>query len=155
MVARLGAGVSSYVAILSDLTLPIVPLIIFGVFSLLAALMVLFLPETRDQPLPDTLQDAVTFLKPENQYSCVVGSGRPTTTSVSETQPAPVGHQNGGPLAPGQAPEEEGNKQPIDLMMPAPMPFRIPISICDEDGILRDLAELDIPSHPDKLPETT
>ena len=54
MVARLGAGVASYVAILSDVTFPIVPLIIFGVFSLVAAAMVLFLPETCDQPLPGT-----------------------------------------------------------------------------------------------------
>lgn len=70
MVARMGAGVTGYVAILSDITLPIVPMIIFGVFSLVAGTMVVFLPETQDQPLPDTLQDAVIFLKPDKYPYC-------------------------------------------------------------------------------------
>lgn len=55
-IARFGSGVSSYIAILSDVTLPIVPMIIFSIFSLFAGVLVLFLPETRDRPLPDTLQ---------------------------------------------------------------------------------------------------
>uniref|UniRef100_A0A915K3F8 Major facilitator superfamily (MFS) profile domain-containing protein n=1 Tax=Romanomermis culicivorax TaxID=13658 RepID=A0A915K3F8_ROMCU len=70
MVARMGAGVTGYLAILSDITLPFVPMLIFGVFSLVAATMVIFLPETQDRPLPDTLQDAVVFLKP-NKYPVV------------------------------------------------------------------------------------
>lgn len=75
MVARMGAGVASYVAILSDITLPIVPMIIFGVFSLVAGTVVVFLPETRDQPLPDTLQDAVIFLKPDKYPYCSLPAG--------------------------------------------------------------------------------
>jgi len=72
MVGRMGSGASGYIAILSDVTLPIVPMIIFSVFSLVAGVLVLFLPETQDLPLPDTLQDAVTLLKSDNKYKCVV-----------------------------------------------------------------------------------
>ncbi|KHN82111.1 Organic cation transporter-like protein [Toxocara canis] len=70
MIARFGSGVSSYIAILSDVTLPIVPMIIFSIFSLFAGVLVLLLPETRDRPLPDTLQDAVTFLQSDMKYQC-------------------------------------------------------------------------------------
>lgn len=64
MVARMGAGVTGYLAILSDVTMPTAPMIIFGVFSLVAGSVVVLLPETCDKPLPETLHDAVVFLKP-------------------------------------------------------------------------------------------
>uniref|UniRef100_A0A7E4ZV15 MFS domain-containing protein n=1 Tax=Panagrellus redivivus TaxID=6233 RepID=A0A7E4ZV15_PANRE len=70
MIARFGSGLSSYIAILSDVTLPVVPMIIFAIFSLFAGIFVLFLPETQDMPLPDTLQDAVQLLKSEPRYRC-------------------------------------------------------------------------------------
>lgn len=53
--ARMGAGASGYIAILSDVTLAIVPMLIFAVFSLCAGVLVIFLPETQDLPLPDTI----------------------------------------------------------------------------------------------------
>jgi hypothetical protein len=55
-IGRLGSGASSYIAILSDVTLPQTAMIIFAVFSLFAGVLVIFLPETQDQPLADTLQ---------------------------------------------------------------------------------------------------
>jgi len=73
MVGRVGAGASGYIAILSDITLPIVPMTIFCLFSLFAGVLIYFLPETRDLPLPDTLFDAVTMLKNNNSYRCASG----------------------------------------------------------------------------------
>ncbi|KAI6172372.1 Solute carrier family 22 member 5 [Aphelenchoides besseyi] len=87
MVARIGAGASGmfanefaddyfgYIAILSDVTLPMVPMGIFCLFSLFAGVLIYFLPETRDLPLPDTLFDAVTMLKTNDTYRCAAGIG--------------------------------------------------------------------------------
>ncbi|CEF59994.1 Solute carrier family 22 member 13 [Strongyloides ratti] len=85
MIARFGSGVSSYIAILSDVTLPIVPMMIFSCFSLFAGVLVLILPETLDRPLPDTLQDAVTFLKNDNKYHCYgfsIGTKKHSTSII-------------------------------------------------------------------------
>ncbi|KHN88661.1 Solute carrier family 22 member 5 [Toxocara canis] len=75
MVSRMGSAASGYIAILSDVTLPIVPMLIFSVFSLVAGSLVMFLPETQGVPLPDTIWDAVTMLKTENKYNCVSFDG--------------------------------------------------------------------------------
>jgi hypothetical protein len=74
MVARIGAGASGYIAILSDVTLPTVPMAIFCIFSLFAGVLIYFLPETRDMPLPDTMWDAVTMMKNNSSaYRCAGG----------------------------------------------------------------------------------
>jgi len=73
MVARIGAGASGYIAILSEVTLPTVPMAIFCIFSLFAGVLIYFLPETRDCPLPDTMWDAVTMLKNGSGYKCAGG----------------------------------------------------------------------------------
>ncbi|GMT13406.1 hypothetical protein PFISCL1PPCAC_4703 [Pristionchus fissidentatus] len=71
MIARFGSGVSSYIAILSDVTLPIVPMIIFAIFSFCAGIMVRLLPETQDKPLPETFEDAIADLQPEeDEITC-------------------------------------------------------------------------------------
>ncbi|MFH4979154.1 hypothetical protein AB6A40_005863 [Gnathostoma spinigerum] len=63
MVSRMGSAASGYIAILSDVTFPIVPMLIFSIFSLIGGILVLFLPETQGLPLPDTIWDAVTIMK--------------------------------------------------------------------------------------------
>ncbi|CAI5442413.1 unnamed protein product [Caenorhabditis angaria] len=73
MVARFGSGLSSYIALLSNISLPIVPMIIFAIFSLFAGMLVFVLPETSEKPLPETIDDALTFLEPTKQVNCMIG----------------------------------------------------------------------------------
>ncbi|VDK59724.1 unnamed protein product [Anisakis simplex] len=85
MVSRMGSAASGYIAILSDVTLPIVPMLIFSIFSLVAGSLVMFLPETQDIPLPETIwvgtdtpidqEDAVTMLKTQNTHKCMNFNG--------------------------------------------------------------------------------
>lgn len=72
MVARFGSGLSSYIALLSNISLPIVPMIIFALFSLFAGMLVFVLPETSEKPLPETLDDAINFLEPTKQVNCMM-----------------------------------------------------------------------------------
>lgn len=58
----MGSAASGYIAILSDVTLPIVPMLIFSVFSLVAGSLIMFLPETQGIPLPDTIWVKRNFL---------------------------------------------------------------------------------------------
>ncbi|KAF8363728.1 hypothetical protein PRIPAC_90651 [Pristionchus pacificus] len=64
MISRLGSGASGYVAILSDVTFPKVPMIIFSGLCVAASLFVWTLPETIHSPLPDTIWDAVKLHNP-------------------------------------------------------------------------------------------
>ncbi|KAI6184368.1 hypothetical protein M3Y97_00588600 [Aphelenchoides bicaudatus] len=66
MIGRIGSGASSYLAILSDVTLAVVPMIIFAIFSLIAGILVIFLPETKGLPLPETFADALLLTKNSN-----------------------------------------------------------------------------------------
>uniref|UniRef100_A0A915NDJ6 Major facilitator superfamily (MFS) profile domain-containing protein n=2 Tax=Meloidogyne incognita group TaxID=654580 RepID=A0A915NDJ6_MELJA len=75
MIARIGSAASGYIAILSDVTLPIVPMAVFCVFSLFAGVLIYFLPETRDLPLPETMYDAVRMLNSSGErYRCIGGN---------------------------------------------------------------------------------
>jgi hypothetical protein len=68
MIGRIGSGASSYLAILSDVTLAIVPMVIFAVFSLIAGILVIFLPETKNKPLPETFLDAIGLTEKPGKY---------------------------------------------------------------------------------------
>jgi len=60
MVGRVGSIVAPLIVDLAAYGLWVAPLI-FGIFSILAMLGTIFLPETRGTPLPETLEDGETF----------------------------------------------------------------------------------------------
>uniref|UniRef100_A0A183J801 MFS domain-containing protein n=1 Tax=Soboliphyme baturini TaxID=241478 RepID=A0A183J801_9BILA len=61
MVACIGVGIASYMRILSMVHFARYPSMVFGLFSLLSAFLVLLMPETRDATLPDSCLDAVVL----------------------------------------------------------------------------------------------
>jgi len=71
MIARIGSSVASYVALVNDASMPDAPLIIFGVSSVFAGVLVLRLklPETAGEDMPETIDDALK-LKTKCSYSC-------------------------------------------------------------------------------------
>ncbi|CAI5456085.1 unnamed protein product [Caenorhabditis angaria] len=95
MIARMGAGASGYIAILSDVTLPLVPNIIFAIFSLVAGMLVLLLPETQGLPLPETILDSVQMIQ-RNKKPCgdisgtFIGPKDEDTTPYSPSKKLPI-----------------------------------------------------------------
>ena len=66
MVARFGSMLAPHVATTADIV-PWLPPIIFGAVPLIGAMLVLFLPETRGQPLPDTIEEGENFGKRQSK----------------------------------------------------------------------------------------
>lgn len=117
MIARFGSGVSSYIAILSDVTLPIVPMLIFALFSFAAGIMVQLLPETQDKPLPETFEDAIADLKPEEDEITCCGYSLKTfrRRGKGRTSDAAVAEWSALADASVDPDDDEGNQQPGDV----------------------------------------
>ena len=57
--------ISGYLSLLDDEK---IPMIVFGVLSLLCAFTVLFLPETQGKKLPNTLEEGEKFAAQEKSF---------------------------------------------------------------------------------------
>lgn len=64
-IARLGAMVAPFVPLLGNYWRS-VPLLLFGIVSLIGGLLALMLPETLGRKLPDTVEEAERLDKDEN-----------------------------------------------------------------------------------------
>ena len=60
MAARIGGIVAPLILIMGDYWYPL-PYIIFGSSSIIAGVLVVFLPETKGRKLPETIEDGENF----------------------------------------------------------------------------------------------
>jgi len=88
MCARVGSIIAPFVGReLGQATSPVVPLIIFGATSLLAGVLVLLLPETRNCPLPDTIEQGEVFSRDGGGFAFF------RSRKTKQTQDAAMGFQ--------------------------------------------------------------
>ena len=66
--ARVGAVIAPYIGRELAKQSPGAPLVIFGITSIIASTLVLFLPETRNTSLPDTIQQGETFIREQGRF---------------------------------------------------------------------------------------
>lgn len=74
MAARVGGILAPYINLLSDVWKPF-PMIIFGACAFAGGLLSLFLPETLNKTLPETIEDGENFGKKGWDNGVAVGSG--------------------------------------------------------------------------------
>ncbi|XP_070497497.1 organic cation transporter protein-like isoform X2 [Chironomus tepperi] len=67
MIARIGSMISPFIASGLSKTAHWLPPAIFGIIPIIGAVLVLFLPETRGFPLPETIEDGENFGKKEKK----------------------------------------------------------------------------------------
>lgn len=66
MMARIGGILAPYINVLAEVWKPM-PLVIFGVLSFVSGLLSLYLPETLNKKLPETIEEGERFGRKEAQ----------------------------------------------------------------------------------------
>lgn len=74
MCARLSGALTPLITLLDSFD-PKVPAIIFGVVSIVSGFWTLFLPETMNQPMPESLEDGENFGKGDTFFTTGLGRG--------------------------------------------------------------------------------
>ncbi|XP_059057509.1 organic cation transporter protein isoform X1 [Achroia grisella] len=78
MCARLSGALTPLISLLDSFN-PKIPAVIFGIVALISGFLCLFLPETMDQPMPQTLADGENFGKGDTCFSSCTGKKRNKT----------------------------------------------------------------------------
>lgn len=72
MCARLSGALTPLITLLDSFD-PKVPAVIFGVVSLISGIWVMFLPETMNQPMPESIEDGENFGKGDTWFNQCLG----------------------------------------------------------------------------------
>lgn len=91
--ARLSGALTPLITLLDSFD-PTIPAITFGVIALISGTWVMFLPETNNQPMPETIADGESFGKGDNCFTMCFGSKRRTDKVRDEYQYAGVPMDN-------------------------------------------------------------
>lgn len=91
--ARLSGALTPLITLLDSFD-PAIPAISFGVVALLSGTWVMFLPETNDQPMPESIQDGETFGAGDTCFSMCLGKKKRKNTVRDEYQYAGVPMEN-------------------------------------------------------------
>ncbi|XP_054006723.1 organic cation transporter protein [Hylaeus anthracinus] len=84
MCARLSGALTPMIMLLDSLN-PKVPAILFGFVALVSGLLSLYLPETVNQPMPETIEDGENFGKDDTCFTTCLGSSRKDSTTYEVT----------------------------------------------------------------------
>lgn len=85
MCARLSGALTPIIFLLDFLDAR-VPAAIFGLVALVAGFLALYLPETLNQPMPETIEDGENFGKGDTCFTTCIHSGKSETASVAMEQ---------------------------------------------------------------------
>ncbi|KAL0133300.1 hypothetical protein PUN28_000805 [Cardiocondyla obscurior] len=77
MCARLSGALTPMIFLLDSLD-PRVPAMLFGLIALVAGFLSLYLPETLNQPMPETIEDGENFGKGDTCFTTCLGGGAKT-----------------------------------------------------------------------------
>ncbi|EDV92557.1 organic cation transporter protein [Drosophila grimshawi] len=73
MSARLSGALTPLITLLGDSFDPKIPAVLFGIVALVSGFWVMFLPETMNQPMPESIEDGENFGKGDTWFSQCAG----------------------------------------------------------------------------------
>lgn len=85
MCARFSGALTPLIMLLDSLN-PKVPAVLFGFVALISGFLSLYLPETVNQPMPETIEDGENFGKHDTCFAMYLRSGRKTSAAYEATQ---------------------------------------------------------------------
>lgn len=83
MCARLSGALTPLITLLDSFN-PKIPAVLFGIIAIVSGILCLFLPETMNKPMPQSLADGETFGVGDTCFTSCVGKNRNKTHDVNE-----------------------------------------------------------------------